>query len=85
MEHERGLMVLARLGLQLGKAILSFEVQLVLMLTSLCQSHHYLRVSVCMYDMSGWIVNPYPARGPAVCDVSTAVWPVRNQGCRRDC
>jgi len=37
-----------------------------------------------MYDMSGWIVNPYPARGPAVCDVFTAVWPARNQGCRRD-
>jgi hypothetical protein len=77
--------VLARLGLQLDSYFLSVEVQLVPRLTSLCQSHYYLRVSVCMYDMSGWIVNPYPARGPAVCDVSTAVWPVRNQGCRRDC
>ena len=43
-------------------AILSIEVQLILRLTSLCQSHYYLMVSVCMYDTSGWVVNPYPAR-----------------------
>ena len=50
------------LGLQLGKDILSVEVQLVLRLTSLCQSHLYSMVSVCMYDTSGWVANPYSAR-----------------------
>jgi hypothetical protein len=84
MEHKRGFKVLARWDYS-WTAIFSIEVQLVLRLTSLCQSYYYLRVSVCMYDMSGWIFNPYPARGPAVCDVSTADWPVCNQGCWRDC
>ena len=56
MDHERGLMVLARLGLQLGKAILSVEVQFVLRLTILCQSHLYSMCQLFVIKDVGMIV-----------------------------